>query len=140
MKDLMTIGEAARVTDTRPETIRYYEKIGLLPAPPRSAGNYRGYSAREVSRLGFVRRARELGFSIEQIRELMQLSEQHDHDCCTVDDLTRGHIVAIEQKVADLHALKQELQSLLSACQGGRVAQCRILEALSPAIQSGAAN
>lgn len=77
-------------------------------------------------------RARELGFSIEQIRELMGLAEQHDHDCCTVDELTREHVVAIERKMADLAKLRDELGSLLSACQGGRVAECRILEALAP--------
>lgn len=69
MRDLMSIGEAAKATETRPETIRYYEKIGLLPIPPRSTGNYRGYAPGDVSRLGFVRRARELGFSIEQVRD-----------------------------------------------------------------------
>ncbi|WP_447585762.1 MerR family transcriptional regulator [Pseudoxanthomonas mexicana] len=128
----LTIGEAAKATDVRPETIRYYEKIGLLPAPPRSSGNYRGYWPDDITRLGFVRRARELGFSIEQIRELMGLAEQHDHDCCTVDELTREHVVAIERKMADLAKLRDELGSLLSACQGGRVAECRILEALAP--------
>ncbi|MCD7099739.1 helix-turn-helix domain-containing protein [Stenotrophomonas sp. MMGLT7] len=133
MQDLMTIGEAARATGTRAETIRYYEKIGLLPAPPRSAGNYRGYAPQDVARLGFVRRARELGFSIDHVRELLELADRREHDCCRVDELTRQHVAAIGQKIADLTALDRELNALLASCRGGRVAECRILEALAPA-------
>lgn len=137
MRDMMSIGEAARVTGTRPETIRYYEKIGLLAIPARSAGNYRGYAPGDVSRLGFVRRARELGFSIEQIRELLELADHREQDCCSVDDLTRQHMTAIEKKIDDLQALHRELRSLLDSCQGGRVSECRILEALAPVHRSG---
>ncbi|MCA1713574.1 MAG: helix-turn-helix domain-containing protein [Gammaproteobacteria bacterium] len=132
MQDLLSISEAARATATKPETIRYYEKIGLLPPPPRSAGNYRGYGSTEVARLSFVRRARELGFSIEHVRELLELADHRDQDCCRVDELTRQHLSAIERKIADLTSLKRGLGSLLKSCQGGRVAECRILEALAP--------
>ena len=138
MSDLLTIGEAAKATGTRPETIRYYEKVGLLPSAPRSAGNYRGYGAKDVARLGFVRRARELGFPIDHIRELMALAEQHDHDCCGVDDLTRQHMAEIERRIVDLTALRRELGSMLAACRGGRMAECRILEALAPAVNASA--
>lgn len=132
MTGLVTIGEVARRAETKPETIRYYEKIGLLPAPSRSSGNYRGYSAADVTRLGFVRRARELGFPIEHIRELLALADQQDNDCCRVDDLTRRHVSTIERKIADLTTLKRELDAMLTSCQGGRVAECRILDALAP--------
>lgn len=134
MGDLVTIGEAARATVTRPETIRYYEKIGLLPSPPRSAGNYRSYAAKDIARLGFVRRARELGFPIEQVRELLEIADHHEHDCRTVDNMTRAHMLEIDRKIADLASLKSELGSLLASCQGGRIAECRILEALAPPI------
>lgn len=133
MTALMTIGQAARAAETRPETIRYYERIGLLPAPPRSAANYRGYAPADVSRLAFVRRARELGFPLEQVRELVSLAGQDDSACCDVDALTRRHARSVERKIADLSALKRELDAMLGACGGGRVADCRILEALVPA-------
>ncbi len=134
MNDLLTIGEAAKAADTRPETIRYYEKIGLLPQPARSSGNYRGYMNKDVARLGFVRRARELGFPIDQIRELLELADHDDHDCCTVDEMTRAHVCTIESKIVDLLALKRELNMMLESCRGGRVSDCRILEALTPAL------
>lgn len=132
MSDLLTIGEAAKATGTKSETIRYYEKIGLLLPPPRSPGNYRSYGSKDIARLGFVRRARELGFSIGHIRELLALADQQDRDCRSVDDLTRRHVSTIERKITDLTALKHELDSMVESCQGGRVAECGILEALAP--------
>ena len=81
----MNIGELARAAETKAETIRYYEQIGLLPAPPRTAGNYRDYSAVHVSRLTFIRRARDLGFSIEQIRTLLDLADRKEQSCEAVD-------------------------------------------------------
>jgi len=130
MSDPMTIGAAARAAHTRTETIRYYEKIGLLPRPARSFSNYRHYSQDDVARLGFVRRARELGFPIEQVRELLALADQRERDCTDVDELTRQHIATIERRIADLRALNRELGVLLDTCHGGTVAQCRIVEAL----------
>ena len=85
----MNIGELARAADTNVETIRYYERIGLLPAPPRTAGNYRDYSAAHVRRLTFTRRARDLGFSIEQVRALLDLADQKDQSCEAVDAIAR---------------------------------------------------
>jgi len=133
MPGSMTIGAAARAAQTRTETIRYYEKIGLLPRPARAYGNnYRYYSANDVARLGFVRRARELGFPIEQVRELLALSDQRERACSDVDELTRQHIAAITRQIADLGALKRELKALLRSGHGGTVAQCKIVEALLP--------
>ena len=126
----MNIGELARTTGTKAETIRYYEKIGLLAAPTRSAGNYRSYGQADRIRLSFVRRSRELGFPIDHVRELLDLADQREHDCCKVDELTRHHLDAVDRRIADLSALKHELASMLGACQGGIVADCRILEAL----------
>ena len=128
----MNIGELARATDTKPETIRYYERIGLLPVPPRTGGNYRDYSAAHVSRLAFARRARDLGFSIEQVRALLDLADHKEQSCEAVDAIAREHLVQVKRKLADLAALRRELESLIGQCRHGTIAECRILEALAP--------
>ena len=128
----MNIGELARAAGTKPETIRYYERIGLLTAPPRTAGNYRDYSTEHVSRLAFTRRARELGFSIEQIRTLLDLADQKQRSCEAVDAIAREHLAEGKRKLADLAALRRELESLIGQCRHGTIAECRILEALAP--------
>jgi Cu(I)-responsive transcriptional regulator len=129
----MNIGELARTADTKAETIRYYERIGLLPSPPRTAGNYRAYSDEHVSRLTFTRRARDLGFSIEQIRTLLNLSDDKRQSCEAVDTIARAHLADVERKLADLEALRRELDALIGQCRHGTVADCRIIEALAPA-------
>jgi Cu(I)-responsive transcriptional regulator len=128
----MNIGELARVTGTKAETIRYYERIGLLPAPPRTEGNYRDYSIAHVSRLTFTRRARDLGFSIEQIRALLDLADQKDQSCEAVDAIAGAHLANVKRKLAALGALRRELESLIAQCRHGTVADCRILDALAP--------
>jgi DNA-binding transcriptional MerR regulator len=128
----VTIGELARATVTNVETIRYYERIGL-PAPPRTAGNYRTYAAWHVVRLSFTRRARDLGFSIEQVRALLDLADQRDRSCEAVDAIAREHLAEVERKLADLRALWHELRALIGQCRHGTVAECRIIEALAPA-------
>lgn len=130
----LNIGQLASAAETPAATIRYYEKIGLLSSPVRSAGNYRRYGDGDVARLTFVRRARELGFTIEQVRNLLDLSGQREMDCDTVMQLTRQHLAEIEQKIADLAVLKQHLTGLLSSCPGGKVADCGIIDALTPRI------
>ena len=132
MSELLSIGEVAQAAGVRTETIRYYEKIGLQAKPSRTAGNYRTYGPDEVRRLGFVRRARELGFPVEHVRELLDLAAVREHDCCRVDELTHEHLVEIDRKIQDLTALRRELASLLASCHGGTVNDCRILEALVP--------
>ncbi|MDR3529509.1 MAG: helix-turn-helix domain-containing protein [Rhodopila sp.] len=128
----MNIGELARAAGTNAETIRYYERIGLLPAPPRTAGNYRDYSFADVSRLAFTRRARNLGFSIEQIRALLDLADQKEQSCEAVDAIARAHLAEVTRKLVDLAALRRELEALIRQCRRGTVAECRILEALGP--------
>jgi Cu(I)-responsive transcriptional regulator len=128
----MNIGELGRAADTKAETIRYYERIGLLPQPPRTAGNYRDYSGAHVSRLVFTRRARDLGFSIEQIRALLDLADQKERSCETVDAIANEHLAEVKRKLADLSALRKELESMIGQCHHGTVAECRILEALAP--------
>ena len=130
--DTFNIGQLATAAQTPAATIRYYEKIGLLPAPARTGSNYRRYDGHALERLSFVCRARDLGFSIDQVRNLLDLSDQREHDCCTVDQLTQAHLATIEQKIADLSALKHHLSQLLVSCHGGTVADCRIIDALTP--------
>jgi DNA-binding transcriptional MerR regulator len=127
-----TIGELAKATSVKPETIRYYERVGLLPRPPRTAGNYRLYGSGHAVRLGFVRRGRELGFPLEAIRDLLRLADQRGRDCTAIDELAREHLAHIEQKIADLTQLANELRHVIGQCRGGRVAECRIIEALAP--------
>lgn len=92
----LTIGQLGRATETNIETIRYYEKIGLIPAPQRTAGNYRSYAVEHLQRLGFIRRARELGFSIEDVRELLELAAHTEGQCQEVDQLVSRHLGTIE--------------------------------------------
>lgn len=128
----MNIGELSRAADTKAETIRYYERIGLFPPPPRTTGNYRDYSATHTSRLIFIRRARDLGFSIERIRALLDLADQRERSCEAVDAIAHEHLADVERKLTDLSALRRELDSLIRQCRHGTVAECRILEALAP--------
>lgn len=128
----LAIGELARATGTAVETVRYYEKIGILPKPARTAGNYRSYGRAEVARLSFIRRARDLGFGLDQVRTLLSLADDHSRPCGEVDDLAQKHLSEVDRKIADLVALRQELSSLVSQCRLGTVAECRILEALGP--------
>ena len=130
--DTFGIGELARATGTKIETIRWYERIGLLVAPARSGGNYRTYRRSHLERLSFVRRARDLGFSLDHVRELLRLSDQQDRPCEEIDLIARGHLAEVERKVADLTALGHELRQIIGQCRHGTVAECRIIEALSP--------
>ena len=129
----VSIGELAKVTSTKVVTIRYYERIGLLPSPQRTSGNYRAYDREQVSRLSFIRRCRDLGFTLDQIRDLLRLSSRKDQDCTDVDRLAAAHLASVRTKIADLKRLATELQRINSCCEGGgRIADCRIIEALSP--------
>jgi DNA-binding transcriptional MerR regulator len=130
--DALTIGQLGRATGTKIETIRYYEKIGLLPAPERTGGNYRSYAAGHQQRLGFIRRARELGFSIEAVRELLKLAAHGEQPCAEVDEIVARHLDETERKIAALTRLRRELRDTLAACKGGRVGECRVIQALSP--------
>jgi Cu(I)-responsive transcriptional regulator len=131
--DRLTIGDLAKATGTKVETIRYYERIGLLPAPARTAGNYRAYAAGHLGRLSFIRRARDLGFSLDQVRELLALADQRQRSCEAVDAIAREHLAEVERKIADLAALRRELSDIIGRCRQGTVAECRIIEALAPA-------
>lgn len=128
----LTIGDVADLTGTKVETIRYYERMGLLPPPARTAGNYRNYEPSHVARLGFIRRARELGFSLDEVRELLDLADQRSRSCKAVDQIARAHLVDVDRKIADLKGLRRELNTIIRRCKLGTIDQCRILEALAP--------
>jgi DNA-binding transcriptional MerR regulator len=133
----MQIGELARTTSTKVETIRFYEKIGLLAEPRRTTGNYRDYGATHLARLSFIRRARDLGFTLDQVRELLALSDDQDHPCGAIDGVARAHLAQIDQKIADLRALRRELDGLIGQCRQGAISECRIIEALGPRGEAG---
>lgn len=126
------IGDLARYAGTRVETVRWYEKVGLLAKPTRSEGNYRLYDEGDRKRLAFIRRARDLGFPLDQVRALLALADDRSGDCEHVDALAGKHLRDIEQRITDLQALRDELATLLASCAGGSVARCKILESLSP--------
>jgi len=129
----LTIGDLAKATGTKVVTIRYYERIGLLPPPERTGGNYRAYEPMHLDRLRFIRRSRGLGFTLDQIRELLRLSSQEGKACVEVDRIAAAHLAETEEKIADLTRLAARLRRIISRCEGGGViADCRIIEALSP--------
>ncbi len=131
MTQTYRIGDLARLTDTKVVTIRYYERIGLMPEPERSAANYRVYTKAHLDRLRLVRRCRDLGFSLEQIADLAALSTDRQHSCHDVDNLTRLHLAEVEAKIADLKALAAALRRIGAQCEGGTtISNCRIIEAL----------
>lgn len=126
----MRIGELGVAASTKPETIRYYERIGLLPPPGRTSGNYRRYSAPHLQRLNFIRHARSLGFDIAEIRSLLELADDPDRDCADADRIAREHLRVVEAKIGRLAALRNELKRIVGVCRGGTVGACRVLEAL----------
>jgi len=133
--DKLTIGQLSKQADVKVVTIRYYEGLKLMPVPPRTEANYRVYDQQQLRRLRFIRRCRDLGFTLGQIRELLNLSTQAAKECSRVDRITEEHLKEIESKVADLRRLAAELRRIKNCCPGkGLIANCRILEALSPNI------
>ena len=124
------IGEASRRSGVKVPTIRYYEQIGLLPEAERSAGNQRLYSRKALDRLIFVRHTRELGFTLDTIRELLNLSDHPDQSCTAVDTIAKAQLAEIEKRLARLASLKVELKRMVAQCAGGIIADCRVIEVL----------
>lgn len=127
----MRIGELAQATSTKAETIRYYEREGILPLADRTDSNYRDYSPEHLATLTFIRRARELGFSMAQVRQLLALSDRADKPCDNVDLMVRDQLAEVERKIADLVALRDELAQMLGSCEGERIGECRVVESLA---------
>lgn len=127
---MLTIGSMAKKTGTKVQTIRYYEQIGLMPEPGRTAGGQRRYGDAELDRLSFIRHSRQLGFSLDAIRELLDLSDQPDRSCDEADIIARRQLKQVEQKMERLTALQTELKRMVEECSGGKTANCRVLEVL----------
>jgi len=126
-----SIGEVSKASAVKVPTIRYYEEIGLLPSPPRTEGNRRSYGEADISRLAFIRHARELGFEIDSIRTLLTLQDEPDQSCAAADAIARDRLVEVERRIASLTALKAELARMVEGCSHGHVAQCRVIEILA---------
>lgn len=127
----VTIGRLAKASDVKVTTIRYYESIGLIDPPDRSAGGQRIYDAKAIERMRFIRHARDLGFPLEAIRELIALSRNEDRSCAEVDEIARRHAEDIKQRIKRLKSLQREINRMINECAVDRVADCRIMEALS---------
>ncbi|MFX0543803.1 MerR family transcriptional regulator [Roseovarius sp. S1116L3] len=127
---MLTIGSLAKRTGTKVQTIRYYEQIGLMPEPGRTEGGQRRYGEAELDRLSFVRHARQLGFSLDAIRELLDLSDHPNRSCEEADAIARRQLKQVEQRMARLKALRTELKRMVQECSGGQTADCRVLEVL----------
>ncbi len=125
-----TIGELSRVCGVNIETIRYYERVGLLPAPARSANGYRRYDEATAEALSFIRRGRELGFTIDELSGLLDLSRHPRRSCAAADQMVRDHLVDVETRIRDLTRMREALLEL-SACSSHTAEHCRLVQALS---------
>ena len=125
-----TIGRLSKETGCNIETIRYYERKEILPSPPRSEGGHRLYDEEHLKRLTFVCRSRELGFSLKQIRELLELVDGVEYACAEVEKISRKHLIEIQKKVSDLKKLEGALKKMVSQCAGGSVPHCPVIDAL----------
>jgi DNA-binding transcriptional MerR regulator len=130
-----SIGAAAKQTGCSVSSIRYYEEVGLLSAAPRTEGNQRHYDGAAVRRLTFIRRCRDFGFTIEQVRELVGLVDQPSRNCVEVRDIASVHLIEVRKKLAELKALEASLSRFVvscdTACAGGPALDCTILEDLA---------
>lgn len=126
----MKIGEAAAASGCHLETIRYYERIGLLPRQKRTGSGYRAYAAPDVARIRFITCSRDLGFSLDEIRSLLSLTEDPDLSCEQVDALARHHLAEIQARQKELRRIARELERTIAGCAGGRRGACAILGVL----------
>ena len=127
----LTIGDLGRQTGCKVQTIRYYEEIGLMPKPARTSGNQRRYNPGHAERLAFIRHSRELGFSLDAIRELLDISDDPERSCETVDRIARDQLEQVDRRIRSLKAMKGELERMILQCRGDKIADCRIIEVLS---------
>ncbi|MBX3597496.1 MAG: helix-turn-helix domain-containing protein [Rhizobiaceae bacterium] len=127
---MLTIGKMANATGVKVPTIRYYEQIGLLPDAERSAGNQRLYAKNALERLRFIRHARELGFPLEAIRDLLALSDKPDQSCAAADAIAKRQLQAVRARIARLQALEVELQRMVTQCEHGKMSDCRVIGVL----------
>ncbi|MBL4750180.1 MAG: helix-turn-helix domain-containing protein [Amylibacter sp.] len=127
---MLTIGTLARKTGTKVQTIRYYEQIGLMHVPGRTSGGQRRYYDHDLDRLSFIRHGRQLGFSLNAIRELLALADNPKQSCANADSIARKQLLQVDQRLLRLKALKKELKRMITDCECNRVADCKVLEVL----------
>ncbi|EAR51309.1 transcriptional regulator, MerR family protein [Oceanicola granulosus HTCC2516] len=127
---MYAIGTLAKRTGTKVQTIRYYEQIGLMPEPGRTGGGQRRYGDADLDRLAFIRHSRQLGFPLDAIRELLDLSDSPGRSCGEVDAIARRQLREVEARLARLEALRKELRRMIGECRADRIADCRILRVL----------
>jgi len=125
------IGQLAADTGCKAQTIRYYEQIGLLPAPARTAGDQRRYGPQHRHRLAFIRHARELGFPLPAVRELLRLADHQEADCAEADRIASGQLEAVKRRISLLTGLREELERMVTECRGGRIGECRVIETIA---------
>lgn len=127
----LPIGSLAKRTGCKVQTIRYYEQVGLMPRPERTQGNQRLYGEAQADRLAFIRHSRELGFSLDAVRELLALSDDPHRSCEEADRIARSHLQEVKARIASLTVLKSELERMIRQCRRGPIADCRVIEVLS---------
>lgn len=126
-----SIGALAREAGYAVQTLRYFEQIGLMPEAPRTAGGQRRYGVKELRRLLFIRHARDLGFEIDAVRSLLKLSGHPDAPCDEANAIAAKNLKAIDDKIARLQAMREELARMVEACPGGPIAKCRVIDVLA---------
>ena len=131
----MTRGELSKRTGVHIETIRYYERIGILPEPPRTESGHRVYNDELAGRLTFIVRAKELGFALEETRALLSLMDEEAITCAEVKQITQMHIADVRQKISDLKKMEKVLKKMEAQCNGKNVPECPIIDALSGRIK-----
>ena len=127
----LSIGALATETKCEVQTIRYYEQIGILPKAARTSGGHRFYTQEQSQRLRFIRRSRDLGFSLEEVKELLRLADNREGDCGAVDRIASQRLKDVREKIAQLEAFQQELKRMVRGCKKGKIGSCRIIQALS---------
>ena len=127
----LSIGGLAQHTGCKVQTIRYYEQVGIMPEPLRSNGNQRRYDFQHAERLAFIRHSRELGFSLDAIRQLLDLCDDPNQTCENVDAIAKEQLEEVNRRIANLQALKTEFERMITQCRGDKIGECRIIRVLS---------
>jgi DNA-binding transcriptional MerR regulator len=125
------IGELSALSGVKVPTIRYYEGIGLLAAPPRTEGNQRRYDSAALDRLRFIAHARSMGFPMESLKAMLRIARHPDEPCADLDELVRERLVEVDERISKLTGLRTELAGMLESHAHGKVAECRVIEVLS---------
>lgn len=128
---MLSIGELSKRTGVKVPTIRYYEQIGMLAAPDRSCGNQRRYERQDLDQLSFIKHARDLGLSLNAIRDLIDLSAHPEQPCADADRIVEEHLTSVRDRIARLRRLEVELERIATTCKTGKVGDCSVIHALS---------